>query len=109
MKIKEINSEHILFDNEMKIEFDHVQDCCEYNYADFEQLSDQQVIGIVEFDEKTMEFEKVEYSGFRFGSKGTQMYFVPCYSEQNGYYSSDVEIYFNNQKVLEVYGEFIQR
>lgn len=30
----------------------------------------------------------------------TRMFFVPCYSEQNGYYSRDVDIYFNDEKVL---------
>jgi len=28
------------------------------------------------------------------------MFFVPCYSEQNGYYSSDVDIFFDNNCVL---------
>lgn len=32
----------------------------------------------------------------------TVMVFVPCYSEQNGYYSSDVDIYYNDKKVLNV-------
>jgi hypothetical protein len=25
------------------------------------------------------------------------MFFVPCYSEQNGYYSSDIDIYLNGE------------
>jgi len=28
------------------------------------------------------------------------MFFVPCYSEQSGYYSFDVEIYYNGKQVL---------
>lgn len=40
MKIKEVNTNHILFDNGSRITFDHEQDCCETNYADFEQLED---------------------------------------------------------------------
>lgn len=103
MKVKEINEEMILFDNGMKITFDHEQDCCEYNYADFEQLENQ--LDGVEFDEASMKFEKVDESGFRFGSKGTHMYFVPCYSVQNGYYSSDIQIYFNGNEVLSLFCE----
>ena len=37
-------------------------------------------------------FEKVDGSGFRFG--GTYMFFIPCYSDQNSYYSSNIYIYF---------------
>ena len=40
MKIKEVNTNYILFDNGSRITFDHEQDCCETNYADFEQLED---------------------------------------------------------------------
>lgn len=42
MKIKEVNTNYILFDNGSRITFDHEQDCCETNYADFEQLEDLQ-------------------------------------------------------------------
>lgn len=107
MKIIEINEESIVFDNGKKITFDHYQDWCEYNYADFQQLLDQQVVGTVEFDESSLVFEKSGEHGFRFGSIGTHMYFVPCYSEQNGYYTLDVDIYYNGKKVLELIGEEI--
>jgi hypothetical protein len=30
------------------------------------------------------------------------MYFVPCYSEQNGYYSNDIDILLDGWKVLNV-------
>lgn len=52
-----------------------------------------------EFDENLI-FEAVEDAGFRFGDKG-MMFFIPCYSEQNGYYSSDIQIYYNQRKVLD--------
>lgn len=65
MKIKEVNVEHILFDNGMNITFDHDQDCCEYNFADFEQVDD--IAKSMGFDENVI-FEAVEGSGFRFGN-----------------------------------------
>ena len=43
-------------------------------------------------------------AGFRFGDNQA-MFFVPCYSEQNGYYSSDVDIYYNGNAVLNVEAE----
>jgi hypothetical protein len=35
------------------------------------------------------------------------MVFVPCYSEQNGYYSCDVDIYYNGDLVLNTCGAVI--
>ena len=102
MKIKEVNSDHILFDNDSKIIFDHCADCCEYNYADFEQL-EESAFGY-DFDTNLI-FEEVSGCGFRFGSKGPPMFFIPCYSVQNGYYSSDIDIYYDERMVLNFFCE----
>ncbi len=72
MKIKEVSDEYILFDNGSEITFAHEQDCCEYNYADFKQL--EEVAFEYEFEQDLI-FEEVSKSGFRFGSKGTPMFF----------------------------------
>lgn len=101
MKIKKVTEDFIKFDNESEITFGHAQQCCEHNYADFEQLED--LAKETEFKEP-LDFEEAEY-GFRFGNKPLKMFFVPCYSEQNGYYSSDVDIYYNGKEVITVYGE----
>lgn len=100
MKIKEVNNEHILFEDESCIKYYHGQDCCEWNYADFEQLEETALE--TEFDTDNMIFEAIQDYGFKFGNEG-KMFFVPCYSEQNGYYSSDIDIYYNNTKVLSFY------
>ena len=97
MKIKTVDEERILFDNGMEITFDHEQDCCECNYADFESLDT--IVRETEFDEN-LAFEVIEDAGFRFGNLPQKMFFVPCYSEQNGYYSTDIDIYFNQERVL---------
>lgn len=97
MHIVNIDEEEIRFEDGSVITFDHYQDCCEHNYADFEQLDD--IARVATFDTKNMVFEAVPESGFRFGNEGN-MFFVPCYSEQNGYYSDDIDIYYNGQKVL---------
>lgn len=98
MKIKKVTDEYIEFDNGDKITYDHERDCCETNYADFEQI-ETFAYGL-EFDEQLI-FEEVSGSGFRFGNLG-KMFFIPCYSQQNGYYSSDVDIYYNDERVLNV-------
>lgn len=53
----------------------------------------------MDFEEELI-FEAVENCGFRFGSKNTPMLFIPCYSEQNVFYSTNIEIFYNNEKVL---------
>ena len=104
MKIKLITDDYILFDNGSKITFDHDQDCCEYNYADFAQLADT---GIEQEDfTEPLVFESLD-EGFRFGNKG-KMYYVPCYSSQNGYYTFEVDIYYNGECVCNTCGEWLE-
>ena len=99
IKIKNYSTdnEFLEFTNGSRITFEHCQDCCEWNYADFDQIDD--IAKSFEFDESNMRFEKVGESGFRFGNPHN-MVFVPCYSSQNGYYSADLDIYYNNKKVV---------
>ena len=94
MRIKEVNENMILFDNGNSITFDHEQDCCEQNYADFEQLDD--IARITEFD-PNLDFIPQGDVGFLFGNVPNKMFFVPCYSRQNGYYSTDIAIYYNGE------------
>ena len=101
MKIEKITDEAIIFDNGNRITYDHEQDCCESNWADFSSLEDTLAME-AEFDENLV-FEIVEGSGdcdkgagIRFGNPGN-MFFVPCYSEQNGYYTTDIQIYYTKE------------
>lgn len=98
IKIVEITEDHIKFNDNSTIYYTYVQDCCEYNYADFMQLQDTGI----EQETFTLPliFEKVEGQGFRFGNKG-KMYFVPCYSEQDGWYNDTVDIVYNGQVVID--------
>jgi hypothetical protein len=99
MKIKKYSTDNEIleFDNGHTITSEHIPDCCEWNYADFDQIDDV-ALGY-EF-ETPLIFEKCA-SGFRFGNKNKMVY-VPCYSSQNGYYSDDVNILYNNKKVLHI-------
>ena len=105
MRIAVVNDEGITFDNGYSITYYHEQDCCECNYADFEQIED--IAKTYDFDEDDMKFEEVPDSGFRFGDS-RRMFFIPCYSCQNGYYSSDVDIYYNDKRVLNIDAEVIE-
>ena len=105
MKIVNITEDYIEFDNGNKITYDHDADCCEWNYADFSQVDDENIYKI-DFEED-LKFEAVEDSGFRFGSNPLRMVFVPCYSSQNGYYSTDIVIYYNGELKLEFNAELV--
>lgn len=104
MKIKKVTENEIIFTNGKCIYFEHFfQDCCEVNYADFTQV--ELSAYDVEFDENNMIFEESDDFGFRFGSVNTPMFFIPCYSDQNGYYDSSVDIWYDGRKVLVADGE----
>ena len=85
MKIKSITEEGIEFNNGTTIKHFHDQQCCENVYADWKQLGDTDAFQH-EFNEDLI-IEGVEKSGFR-----VEGYFVPCYNEQNGWYSSELEL-----------------
>lgn len=98
MKIHKVNEERLKFDNGNYISFNHCPDCCEYNYADFQQVVENNS-DILDYNfEENLIFENCGM-GFRFGDS-RRMFFVPCYSEQNGYYSTDIDIYYNGNHVL---------
>lgn len=98
MKIHKVSEYAIEFDNGREITSEHYPDCCECNYADFQQLVENNS-DILDYDfENNLIFEKCD-GGFRFGDS-KRMFFVPCYSEQNGYYSTDVDIYYDGHHVL---------
>lgn len=96
MRILKITECSIEFDNGKEITFEHDQECCEINYADFEQLDS--LARDVDFSEPLV-FEEFDY-GFRFGNPPINMFFVPCYSIQNGYYSSLLDIWYDDKEVI---------
>ena len=98
MRVKTVDDNLIEFDNGYTISVcddnDSVNDV--YNYADFKSIRDE--ISDIDFPEE-LEFEYCSDYGFRFGF-GNFMIFVPCYSVQNGYYDSDVTVFYNDKNVL---------
>lgn len=91
IKIVKAEENHLEFSDGSYIIAYHDRDCCEHNYADFEQIDD--LAWDWEF-EWPLQFTSDEY-GFLFGNPG-KMVWVPCYSEQDGYYSSNIDVcYFD--------------
>ena len=89
VKIEKITDDAIYFSNKGKLMHSYTQDCCEYNYADFESLNDTTIFD--EYFDKLV-FEVIEGIGFRLNG-----YLVNCYSIQNGYYSSWVDISYKEK------------
>ena len=83
MRIKTVTDENIVFDNGNVISFHHEQDCCEYTYADFSILNPCVI------------------------KSNGHWIFIPCYSEQNGWYTSEIDIYYNGKRVLNFDAQFI--
>ena len=77
----------ILFDNGTGLVDIHYQDCCEYVYADFNNIDTE--AATYNFTNITIHPQKY---GFSFGD--TRQFFVPCYNEQNGYYSDTLSIVY---------------
>ena len=102
MKIKSFITNGLLFDNGTTLKHYHDQDCCEHVYADWKYLKNYNILPStgksisiydVEFSENivgNIEFEKS--MGIKLISKTGDKWFIPCYNEQNGYYSSDLEL-----------------
>jgi hypothetical protein len=92
-KIITAEEDLLKFSDGTTIEAIHYPDCCEHNYAKFDDLDD--IAMATDFDTKSLEIEVIEGAGIRIGNKPSKMFFIPCYSVQNGYYSSDLHIHIN--------------
>ena len=77
----------ILFDDGTGLVDIHYQDCCEYVYADF---------GNIDTEALTHDFTNITIHPYRYGFTfgDNRQYFVPCYNEQNGYYSDRLSIVY---------------
>lgn len=76
---------------------EHEQDCCENVYADFSGLKyhADEIKGNFSY---FLEILAVDGIGFLI-ILGKKKFFIPCYNEQNGYYSSDLSLVINNDGV----------
>lgn len=106
--MKVIKSEDSLleFDNGLRVEGDGEEDCCAYNYLDFEQLP----VG-TELPDKTIEqfidYISLKDDGFAVkDSQGTPKW-VQARSDQNGYYSDVTRLVLKQGKKTFDLGELL--
>ena len=92
-KLTKISDEGINFEN-THISHEHIQDCCEEVYADWNSLKDQPIMTLEKIIQ--VDFVMVKNSGIVLDlfNQDYQKYsfFVPCYNVQNGYYSNDLKL-----------------
>lgn len=101
MKIKKITSGAIIFNNGWQLRHYHRQDCCERVWADFKYALQYNLLGYdknktifdIEWDTFSLDknIELVQDYGFliKYSAGGI---FIPCYNENNGYYSDELEL-----------------
>lgn len=105
MKILSISKIGIKFDNGKVLEDYHDQDCCEWVYADWENM---QVMGEtkynylcardLDFFENILEsIVPIEDLGFYIVTKQGICILVSCYNYQNGYYSDELSLKYDDQ------------
>lgn len=70
----------------------HQEDCCENHYADFNYVSLNDFEGLL-FDVSSLDFIiPIEGYGFRMKAVCEQEVSIPCYGENNGYYSTNLTL-----------------
>lgn len=97
--IKEVNTTDecvsIIFENDYRIIFrtEHNPDCCEYVYGDFQIFKESNLVGRTF---KNIEIKGIPDMGILFCFNNSSSHFeklaVFCYNEQNGYYSSNLDL-----------------
>lgn len=85
VKVAKIEEDGITLSNGLFLSDYHSQNCCENVYAGWKQLEDTTI--------EDEEFKELVISGNPLiGIVINGKYAVPCYNQQNGYYSSDLQI-----------------
>lgn len=90
----EVKNGVLYLSNGCYIEATHsYQDCCENNYADFDSIKDTPLMGTL--------FDSVVFDAWEGGIR-INGYAVNCYSEQNGYYSTEITFLLREE-----YGQYL--
>lgn len=105
MRVINAEYERVDFSDGSYMESHHVPDCCEYNYADFSVLAIDPELTKGEFESVSIVGKKegtgvmLLFEGLPHRKLGTynKKVLVPCYSEQNGWYSSNVTVKHYNK------------
>lgn len=91
-KVTEVNSEYIDFDNGIRLQSYHEQDCCEHHYVDFSYVNIDDFDGL-EFDLSGDKFfNRINDYGIELIPVSGWGVRIPGYGSNNGYYSSQLSI-----------------
>lgn len=85
------------FDNTYWLRSEHERDCCESHYIDISGFEKEDFFDVhFDFDivDLSRSIERVKGSGIRLIPNDDHPIFVPGYSNNNGYYSDDLSLYF---------------
>jgi len=103
LKVLEIKENEIIFENGYKLASEHRQDCCEEHYLYFKDLTLNDFEGL-EFD-LTGEnfFRRITDYGIELIPLVGHSVKIPSYSDNNGYYSSDLSLVIIGDKYKATY------
>lgn len=91
-KLTSINTECLLFDDDVKLYSDHSQDCCEHHWLSFDDLTPLDFEGL-EFDFSTDSFfRKIDGYGIELIPTNGHSVKIPGYGSNNGYYSTELTL-----------------
>lgn len=103
LKVVKIQPNELEFDNGMVLASYHEHDCCEDHYLSFSDLELEDFEGL-EFDLSNDNFfERIEGYGVALKPINGHPIRIPGYGENNGYYSSDLELIIYNKDDKKVY------
>lgn len=106
MKIEKWDIDHIWFTDGSTISYNHHQDCCECNWANFfvlevfyqdEEFDDFEIIPVNEYGFILSLLKLPTPDPWYYGYTSTKKILIPCYSEQNDY-SSGITIMIRGPK-----------
>lgn len=108
MKIKTIEEERIVFDDNSRLYSYHETNCCESHYLDFNMLKNYNVspktgrtldIYQQEFDfSNGVNFKRVEGMGILLFDVEGNSYLINGYGYNNGYYSDEIILIYEKDK-----------
>lgn len=108
MKIKTIEEERIIFDDNSRLYSYHETNCCESHYLDFNMLKNYNVspktgrtldIYQQEFDfSNGVNFKRVEGMGILLFDVEGNSYLINGYGYNNGYYSDEIILIYEKDK-----------
>ncbi len=106
LKVVKIDSESLQFDNGMILFSNHEQNCCENHYLSLSDLTIDDFEGL-EFDLSNDDFfERIEGYGIALKPKNGHPVRIPGYGENNGYYSSNLDLIITNTGGKGIFKEY---